>query len=218
LVVASTGGHTNLAYLQFANRSEHDRMEDQTNLKKARTALGLSQARLGALAGTSGQQIDRLEKGERKLTREWAERLAPHVNVPPEKLVFGERQIATVPLVGYVGAGSLATVFSDGQGPFDEVPAPDGATDSTVCVEIRGESLGALFDRWLIFYDEVRDPPRAAWIGKLCVIGCADGRVLVKKLARGQLPGHYTLLSNTEPPIYDVLIDWAAPVKTMQPR
>jgi transcriptional regulator with XRE-family HTH domain len=179
---------------------------------------GLSQARLADLSGTSQPQIKRLEDGERKLTRQWAERLAPHLGVAPEQLVFGEKQPATVPLVGYVGAGSLATVFSDGQGPFDEVPAPDGATENTVSVEIRGESLGSLFDRWLIFYDEVRDPPRSAWIGKLCVIGCADGRVLVKKLARGQLPGHYTLISNVEPPIYDVLVDWAAPVKTMTPR
>lgn len=61
-------------------------------LRSARLALKLSMPKLGKLAKTSGQQIDRLEKGQRKLTREWAERLAPHLNITPESLVFADRQ------------------------------------------------------------------------------------------------------------------------------
>ena len=52
----------------------------------------------------------------------------------------------------------------------------------------------------------------------MCVCGLADGRVLVKALKRSQIPGHWTLLSNTEPPIYDVLLEWAALVREMRPR
>ena len=44
------------------------------------------------------------------------------------------------------------------------------------------------------------------------------GRVLVKALKRSQIPGMWTLLSNTEPPIYDVALDWAALVREMRPR
>ena len=124
----------------------------------------------------------------------------------------------SVPLVGYVGAGAATAYFSDGQGPFDDVSAPPDATEHTVCVEVRGESLGALFDQWLVFYDDVHDPPGGKQIGKLCVCGLADGRVLIKKLARGQLTGHFNLLSNVEAPIYDAIVDWAAVVTTMRPR
>ena len=52
----------------------------------------------------------------------------------------------------------------------------------------------------------------------MCVCGLSDGRVLVKALKRSQIPGYWTLLSNTEPPIYDVALDWAALVREMRPR
>jgi len=57
-------------------------------LKEIREKKGLSQAKLAQLAGTSQPQIKRLEDGERKLTREWAERLAPHLEVAPERILF----------------------------------------------------------------------------------------------------------------------------------
>lgn len=127
--------------------------------------------------------------------------------------------VRSVPLLGYVGAGAQAHYYAEGDGlSGEEVDAPDGATESTVAVEVRGESLGALFDRWLVFYDDVRDPPSSAMLGRLCVVGLADGRILVKKLQRGQLPGHFNLISNTEPPMYDQLVQWAAVVKQMTPR
>jgi hypothetical protein len=85
-------------------------------------------------------------------------------------------------------------------------------------VQIRGHSLGALFDNWLVFYDDVREEPGDDLVGRMCVCGLADGRVLIKALKRSQLPGLWTLLSNAEPPIYDVVLDWAALVREMRPR
>jgi hypothetical protein len=123
-----------------------------------------------------------------------------------------------VPLVGYVGAGAQATFYSASQGPFDEVTAPEGATAETVAVEIRGESLGSFFDRWLVFYDDVRRPITGDLVHKLCVIGLADGRVLIKKIERSKTKGLFHLLSQTETPIFDVEVEWAARVKTMTPR
>ena len=102
--------------------------------------------------------------------------------------------------------------------PALRVAAPDAASLSTVAVQIRGHSLGALFDNWLVFYDDMRDPPGDDMVGRMCVCGLADGRVLVKALKRSQIHGLWTLLSNTEPPIYDVPLDWAALVREMRPR
>lgn len=48
-------------------------------LREFREAAGLSQDELADRVGSSFQQISKLERGERKLTREWAERLAPHI-------------------------------------------------------------------------------------------------------------------------------------------
>lgn len=59
-----------------------------SQLKRLREKSGLTQKELGARAGTSQPQIKRLEDGDRTLTKEWAERLAPHLGVTPEGLLF----------------------------------------------------------------------------------------------------------------------------------
>ena len=123
-----------------------------------------------------------------------------------------------MPLVGYVGAGAIAHFYADGQGPFDEVDAPTTPSRRRSRSRFRGHSLGALFDNWLVFYDDVRDPPDDSLVGRMCVCGLSDGRVLIKALKRSHNAGLWHLLSNTEPPIYDVALDWAAPVREMRPR
>lgn len=47
----------------------------------------MSQSALAKLAGTSQPQIDRLEKGERRLTEDWMRRLAKHLDVRPMDLM-----------------------------------------------------------------------------------------------------------------------------------
>jgi hypothetical protein len=125
----------------------------------------------------------------------------------------------TVPLVGYVGAGAEAHFYALSDGELDRVPAPDGATADTVAVEVRGESLGALFQHWIVYYDEIRSPVTPDMHGKLCVIGLANDKVLVKQIKPSKgAAGFYDLLSNTEDPMKAVAIMWAAKVKSMVPR
>ena len=124
----------------------------------------------------------------------------------------------TVSLVGYVGAGAETHFYAVAQGDLDEVPAPAGSSLETRAVEIRGDSLGSLFDRWLVFYDDVRSPVTSDLIGKLCVVGLSDERVLIKKIRNGSKRNLYRLLSEKEAPIEDVAVDWAAKVKIMVPR
>jgi transcriptional regulator with XRE-family HTH domain len=54
----------------------------QTRLKYFRELRGLTQQQLGDQVGTSFQQIQRLETGTRKVSAEWAAKLAPALNVP----------------------------------------------------------------------------------------------------------------------------------------
>jgi transcriptional regulator with XRE-family HTH domain len=122
----------------------------------------------------------------------------------------------TVKLVGYVGAGAAAHFYDAAD--LGTVPAPEGATEDTVAMEIRGESLGALFEHWLVYYDEVRTPVTPDLIGRLCVVGLLDDRVLVKQIKKSKTDGLYHLLSNTEGPLFDMEVLWAARVKSMVPR
>ena len=135
----------------------------------------------------------------------------------------GDEEIDTdrgrmVPLVGYVGAGAEAHFYAVAQGNLDEVEGPDNSSAETKAVEIRGDSLGSLFDRWLVFYDDVRSPITPDLINRLCVVGLADDRVLIKKVRQGSKRHLFNLISEREPPIEDVQIEWAARVKTMVPR
>lgn len=191
--------------------------EHGNRIREWRDRRALTLEQLADLAHISPSYLQRMETGGRNVSLKNLARLALALNVSQNDLVIGSGS-KRVPIVGYVGAGAETLLFSEGQGPFGYVEAPDGSTEKTVAVEIRGTSLGELFDQWLVFYDDVHDPPTPSLIGQLCIVGLPDGRVLVKKLQRGQLEGRFNLLSNTEPPIYDVKIVWAAKVKAMTPR
>lgn len=119
----------------------------------------------------------------------------------------------TIPVVGYVGAGG-AILYEEGQGPFGEAPMPPGgARKETVAVVVRGDSMaGQLEDGWTVYYDDRHDPPTDDLLGKLCVLGLQDGRVLIKRLVRGRDRGHFDLYSAAGGVLLDQLVTWAARV------
>lgn len=59
-------------------------------IRVLREKIGLTQQQLADAVGTSQPQIRRLEAGERRLSKEWAERIAGHLNTTPEILLFGD--------------------------------------------------------------------------------------------------------------------------------
>lgn len=82
-------------------------------LRDERKAAGLTQKQLADCADTSQAQIVRLEKSERKLTKEWAERLAPCLKLSAKELLFG-RQSVEVGVTGLRVEGvSEAGTFRD---------------------------------------------------------------------------------------------------------
>lgn len=189
----------------------------------ARRLAGWSQQRLARAVGAAQTTVSSWERGRTEPTRDDVRRVAAALDLPVARLELdgaerASRGLEAAPLVGFVSAGSRAHFFADGQGPFDEVPAPEGSTGRTVAVEIRGDSLGPFFNEWLVYYDDVRAPVTPDLIGRLCVVGVADGRVLIKKIKTSQTPGLYHLLSQTEEPILDVEVLWAARVRSMTPR
>jgi phage repressor protein C with HTH and peptisase S24 domain len=67
-------------------------------IKEFREKCGLSQQALAAGANTSNQQISLLENGKRKLTKEWAERLAVQLSCAAADLIFSEEELSAQPL------------------------------------------------------------------------------------------------------------------------
>lgn len=182
-------------------------------LTRFRKAAGLSQGELAGLVGTSQPQIQRLEKGYRGLSKKWAIRIAPHVKASPEDLMFAGRN---VPLVGHVGAGSEAHFYVS-EGEIGRAKMPPGGSERTVAVEIRGDSLGAPFEGWIVYYDDRRDPPTDDLIGHLCIVELVSGQVLIKLIMRGRIPGHFDLWPVVGAPMTDQALRWGAKVIAMMP-
>lgn len=197
-------------------------------IERRLAATGLNATKASKEAGLSGSAIYNLQRGAAgKIKTKGANaatisKLAPVLKTTASWLLEGagdEEDEAparkTVPLVGYVGAGAATHFVPSGQ--LGEVDRPEWATETTVAVEIRGESLGALFDRWIAYYDDVHRPVTSDLHNELCVVGLSDGRVLIKKLRKTR-GNKFDLLSQTEEIIRNVDIEWAALVKEIRRR
>jgi hypothetical protein len=204
-------------------RGDRLRIAREKHFKSAR----LAGKAMGMAVSTYGAHERAEAPGGRDYGPDEAKKYGRRFGVTPEWLLTGRGPFPTgdadlpapkASVVGYVGAGAEAHIYDVRPGDLDEVDAPTGSNEATVALEIRGNSLGSLFNRWLVFYDDVRRPMTPDLVGELCVIGLEDGRILIKLVQRGRAEGLYNLISQTEPPIRDAAIKWAAGVVSMARR
>lgn len=193
-------------------------------LRAALTHAKMSQAALARELnawrdGYGRDTVNKIATGKRRLTSDEMVQVARITGypLPPVDSGDGEQDGNGIPLIGFVGAGAVLVEFETG-GVLEWVPMVEDATEHTKALGIRGQSLGEIFEDWIVYYDEVRDTVTPAMLGRLCVLGLPDGRQMVKKVRAGREPGTFDLYSNVETPIYGVEIEWAALVKTMRQR
>lgn len=190
----------------------------RNRIAELRQARGWSQEDLARHAGTTNQQIGRLESGARRLTVDWMERLARPLGVTPQDLLPTGQNARMIQVVGHVGAGAEIFAIDDhakGAG-LDEVDCPwTELAPSTVAVRVRGSSMEpAYFDGDLIFYEQT-NTDYTHLLGKECVVALSDGRRFIKQLRRTQ-NGQWYLHSHNAEPILGVSIEWAAKVRLIQ--
>jgi phage repressor protein C with HTH and peptisase S24 domain len=197
-------------------------MAREKRFKSARLAAKA----IGVAVSTYGAHERAQAAGGRDYGPEDAKKYARRFGVTPEWLLTGREPFSVgeeppapkVPVVGYVGAGSTVHFYDVAQPDLDEVFGPPGGAEKMSAVEVRGDSLGPYFNRWYVFYDDVRSPMTPDLIGQLCVVGLFDGRVLVKQVQRGTAEGLYNLHPATEKHIVDVKIEWLAKVNSVSRR
>lgn len=188
-------------------------------IRAHRKARGFTIEDLSARAGISVSYLSRLERGQKTLSVTHIDKLARALDVPREQLI-AQGEALTAPVVGYVGAGNEAHYYDLADSAIDEAPMPPGGTEKTVAVVVRGDSMmGWADDGDLIFFEDVRSPVTDDLIGKRCVVGTTDGRILVKRLARriGD-PNRFILTSYNAETLVDVPLAWAARVTAIVPR
>jgi transcriptional regulator with XRE-family HTH domain len=198
-------------------------MEDLLDwIRRGLRKPGKTQAGLARALGRSPSAINNLLSGKRRLRADEIATIARYLEEPPPR-IDGDGELAhsagetkRLPVLGYVGSGGEAHRYFVCKQDLD-ITAADRTNAETVAVEIRGDSLGRSFDRWLVLYDHIANPVTDDLIGKLCIVGLPDERVFIKTIRRGTREGLFTLHSNTEPPIEDTPLEWAARVKSMMP-
>lgn len=194
-------------------------------LLQALLDTGMRQADIAKAIGTTQPNVSRWLKGKvPKVDVDDAliELALAHGLLPESghRFVTLSRHVsaATVPIVGYVGAGAAIIFDDEGEVPLGEAPRPMGAPESTRAVRVKGDSMpGSAENGWLIYYNNRRDPPTEDLFGELCVVGCEDGRVLVKRLLRGRESGLFDLAPTIGAIERDVRVAWAALVEWIKP-
>lgn len=182
-------------------------------LRDIRKQRKLTLQQVAEACGTTNQMVSLLERGDRKLTVEWLEKLAPVLGVTVAELL-DPAQERKVPVVGYVGAGFQIFPIDDhikGAG-LDEVDAPPGLLEkSAVAVIVRGDSMIPVLEEGdVIYYDQQLEGNFDSLIGRMCVVQCSDGAMFVKQLKKAD--GRYYLHSHNAEPIFPSGIDWVARV------
>lgn len=176
-------------------------------VRKGLRRPGKTQTGLAEHLGIAHPQISHLLAGNRQLKVSEIPAMAEYLEMPPPARQY--------PLLGDVGAGGQI-VEADWPGDPDLVDGPEDAPSNTVAVNIKGDSLGHGFDGWRAFYANRRDPFDDTWIGHLCVVGTADGRVLIKWVRRGT--HGFNLISGTGSVEENVSLMWAAKVIDIKPK
>lgn len=126
-----------------------------------------------------------------------------------------------VPLVGKIGAGAEVRLL-DGdstQGYNESVEMPPGVdfSEDLQALEIEGDSMHPLRDRWRVFFSKRHNGVTDSEIGKLCIVQLDDGRRLLKELHRGSEAGRFNLASWNAPLIADAVVVWASVVLAIIP-
>jgi transcriptional regulator with XRE-family HTH domain len=197
-----------------------DMPELKDAVRAARIRRGWSQGELARAVGVTPQAIQAIEAGRVKKPQNLTA-IARKLGVNPEHLLNGSESSisALVDIVGIARAGSGEIDYSSSQGVLGQVEAPEMATERTVALEVRGDSMGGrIEDGDLVFYDDRREPVTPDLLGRVCVICRADDTVAVKKLMAGSKPGHFHLISYSAPPEFDVPVKWAAKVTSIRPK
>jgi len=180
-------------------------------VRAARLAANLTQAKLAELAGCKQADVFRIESGEVSHSKY----LAPILKV----LHIGETAVATVPVVGYVGAGGEMLAIDDhikGDG-IEEIDAPPGLLNGIALI-VRGTSMEPKYSDGEVLFIEKTIYAIDSLIGENCFVQTADGHSYVKKLIYGSRPGTFTLMSYNAPPIENVVLERVYPIAYTKPR
>lgn len=181
-------------------------------MRGLRLKQGLSQEELADQIGIGRTQITKYEKGTHEVPEHVVLRTALRFAVTPAWIRYGDAQDDRVIAVqGNVGAGGHVEAIPYDSGRHVEIPA---SWDDATAFQVDGLSCYPLYeDGDIIVVRGERRLVETEFLNRMCVVETTDGRGLVKRVRRGSAAGTYTLESLNAPPIEDVVLSCARPVR-----
>jgi phage repressor protein C with HTH and peptisase S24 domain len=126
--------------------------------------------------------------------------------------------VASVPLLGEIGAGGAIAFFKDDH-EFETVPRPPLSPGPLMALCVAGESMLPKYEPGdIIYVRRDHDGVLPTYMGEYCAVHLADGGTYLKILAEGSQPDRYTLRSLNAADMTNVEVIWAAPVLFIMPR
>lgn len=171
----------------------------------------MGQEELADHLGVGRPMISKYETGDHQLPDYVVERAGQVFGVTPAFLRYGDVDSRMVAVRGMVGAGARIEAIENPPWRYVEVPASWG---DAIPLQVSGTSCYPVYNDGddLVIRGEQR-LEEDEFLGRMCVVETDDGLGLVKRVRRGSEPGRYTLESPNGPPIEDVVLHSARPVR-----
>lgn len=193
----------------------------KNNLKKIRSLRGYSLQKLADMTNYAPQYLQKIETGERRFNEDNIKIIAKALACSPSDLME-QNNVAAIPLVGYVGAGTTLRCENIMDDPVDWIdPLTLGFTNlpvGTFLIEVKGKSMYPAADDgdYLICHDNdiKRGDKIRELIDRRVAVVTKDGLSFFKILKQGTKKDRFHLLSfNTPEIIENVEIKCALPIR-----
>ena len=187
------------------------------NLKDLRTGKGWTHDEAAEAIGVSRSQYIKLERGERRLTADYIDRIARAYDIRQATVIEDQEQ-QSVPLMGYIGAGAEI------QPEFEQVP-PEGLDQifipfelpaEMIAFQVRGDSMLPVYkDGHIVVVYREQKRPVDAFYGEDAAVRTSDGRRFLKTVMKGS---PITLTSFNAAPIENIGLDWIGEIFAVLPQ
>lgn len=183
-------------------------------IRQARKTLGLTQQEFAAQLEVTQPTVHRWEKGFYDPDEEALQRLAGMTKMSPAYFRYGEHDAfggtASVAVTGHVGLDGEVHPAARGH---ERIDAPPCQT-ALAAIQVRGDGLRPAYDNGdIIFYAIDANWAPGDIVGRDCIVKLTSGLTLLKRVTNGARRDRYTLSSHVTPPIDDVELAWASPVR-----
>jgi transcriptional regulator with XRE-family HTH domain len=156
-------------------------------IRAIRERLGLTKTGLAERIGVSQPTVTRWESNQDVPAERHLQTLAAMIGISVPELRYGCAGLSEpVPVVGYVGPEAVVVPLRPErrESELEQVATLPGLDDRHVlALRVRGNDAAPILrDGWLVFYQRPDGGIPDNCVGQICVIGLADGRLLLREL------------------------------------